>query len=110
MLLLYLIPNFSPVRKQETQALSDLLSEFLRDNNLEQPFLESKILEAWPTVLGPTVARYTGKMNITNGVLFVHVQSAPLRQELFNCRFQLVERLNAAVGATSVIKDIRLLG
>lgn len=98
------------MRKQDTQALSDLLTEFLKENNLEQHFLEDRILAAWPDVLGPTVSRYTGKMNIRNGVLFVHVQSAPLRQELFNCRYQLVAKLNEAVGATNVLKDIRLLG
>lgn len=98
------------MRFQDTQSITDLLSEFLKDNNLEQHFLEKKIIEAWPVVLGQTVARYTGKMNVNNGVLFVHVQSAPLRQELFNCRFQLVERLNKTVGAENVIKDIRLLG
>lgn len=88
--------------------------DFLRENNLEQQFLEGKIIEAWPTVLGPTVSRYTGEMNIRDGVLFVHIKSAPLRQELFNCRFQLVERLNTAIGvapgANSVLRDIRLLG
>lgn len=77
---------------------------------MEQPFLEHRILEAWPSVLGPTVGRYTGEMNIRDGVLFVHIKSAPLRQELFNCRHLLVEKLNAAIGATDVLKDIRLLG
>jgi len=98
------------MQQQQAHALSDLLVEFLRENNLEQPYLEGKIVEAWPTVLGPTVARYTGDLNVREGVLYVHIKSAPLRQELFNCRFQLVEKLNEAIGATSVLKDIRLLG
>lgn len=97
------------MRRQETQTITDLLVDFLRENNMEQPYLEGKILEAWPSVLGPTVARYTGEMQIRDGVLYVHVKSAPLRQELFQCRYQLVERLNAAVGASDVLKDIRLL-
>lgn len=98
------------MQQQQALPIADLLVDFLRENNLEQQFLEGKILEAWPTVLGPMVSRYTGEMNIREGVLFVHIKSAPLRQELFNCRYQLVERLNAAIGATSVLKDIRLLG
>lgn len=97
------------MRRQDTQSITDLISEFLKDNDLEQPFLEQRILEAWPDVLGTVVARHTGPMNIRDGVLFVHIKSAPLRQELFQCRFQLVEKLNAAVGATNVIRDIRLL-
>lgn len=98
------------MQPQSAQAISDLLVEFLRENNLEQPFLERKILEAWPDVLGPTVAGFTGEMNIRDGVLFVHIKSAPLRQELFNVRFQLIRKLNEAIGATDVLRDIRLLG
>ena len=72
--------------------------------------MERRIIAAWPEVLGPTVARYTGEIGIENGVLYVHIQSAPLRQELFNCRFQLVQKLQQAVGCDGVIQDIRLLG
>jgi len=43
-------------------------------------------------------------------VLYVHVRSSALRQELFNCRFQLVDKLQKAVGANGIIRDIRLLG
>lgn len=98
------------MRAQKTQAISDLLGEFLRENNLEQHYLEDKAVQLWPEVLGPTVARYTGKIAVKDGVLLVHIQSAPLRQELFQCRHTLLQKLNEAVGATDIIKDIRLLG
>ncbi len=91
-------------------AISDLLLDFLRENHLEQPYFEGRIIDAWPEVLGPMVARYTGEMNIRDGVLFVHIKSAPLRQELFNCRHQIIAKLNNAIGATNVLRDIRLLG
>ncbi|MCQ2335311.1 MAG: DUF721 domain-containing protein [Paludibacteraceae bacterium] len=94
----------------DPQSITDLLSSFIRDNHLEQPYLERRIIEAWPSVLGNAVVRFTGDMNIRDGVLFVHIKSAPLRQELFNNRHLIVERLNQAVGATHVLKDIRLLG
>ncbi|MBQ9339734.1 MAG: DUF721 domain-containing protein [Paludibacteraceae bacterium] len=97
------------MRRQDTQTITDLISEYLKDNNLEQGYLEQQILASWDTTLGPLIARYTGEKEIRGGVLYVHIKSAPLRQELFGCRYQLVEKLNAAVGATGVIKDIRLL-
>ncbi len=97
------------MQKQETQTITDLIYDFLRENNLEQGYYEQQILSCWDAVLGPTIARYTGKKEIKNGVLFVHIKSAPLRQELFQCRYQLVEKLNTSVGATNVIRDIRLL-
>lgn len=98
------------MRQSSAKSIGSVIAEILRENGLEGPLMERRIIAAWPEVLGPTVARYTGEMNIQNGVLFVHIQSAPLRQELFNCRFQLVKKLQEAVGCDGVIKDIRLLG
>lgn len=95
------------MRKSNTESIASVLTQFLREQGLEQPFLEHKLVAAWPKVLGETVARYTGKMEIKDGVLRVQILSAPLRQELFLCRFELVKRLNEAVGA-EVIADIRL--
>ena len=98
------------MQRSNIQSIGEVIVQMLRENGMERPLMEKRIVEAWPEVLGPTVARYTGDISIQNGVLYVHIQSAPLRQELFNCRFQLVEKLQKAVGADGVIKDIRLLG
>ena len=92
------------------QSIGSLIAEIFRENGLEKQLMERRIIAAWPEVLGPTVARYTGEISIKSGVLYVHIQSAPLRQELFNCRFQLVQKLQQAVGCDGVIQDIRLLG
>lgn len=96
------------MRRQNTQHISQVLQLFLRENGLEKPFLEHKLVELWPKVLGSMVQRYTRKVEINDGVLYAYITSAALRQELFLCRFQLVEKLNNEVGA-EIIKDIRLL-
>lgn len=96
------------MRRRNTETIAAVISQFLQEQGLEKPFLEHKLVEAWPRLLGPVVAKYTGTIEIKNGVLFVQIHSAALRQELFLCRFQLVSKLNAEVGA-EVITDIRLL-
>lgn len=98
------------MQHSNVQSLGSIIAEVLRDSGLEKPLMERRIIAAWPEVLGPTIARYTGKIEIRDGVLYVHIKSAPLRQELFNCRFNLVDKLQKAVGCDGVIKDIRLLG
>ncbi len=96
------------MRRTNTESIGAVITQLLREQGLEKPLLEHKVLQAWPRLLGAAVARYTGKMEVKNGVLYVHIQSAPLRSELFLCRQQLVEKLNAEVGA-EIITDIRLL-
>ena len=98
------------MQRSNSQSVGAIIAEILRENGLEKPLMEQRIVSSWNTVLGPTVARYTGEISIQNGVLYVHIKSAPLRQELFNCRFQLVDKLQKAVGCEGVINDIRLLG
>ena len=51
------------------------------------------------------IASYTSQLYIKNETLYVHLTSAPLRQELMMGRELLVRNLNKHVGAT-VIRNI----
>lgn len=93
----------------KARSIGELLADFIHGSALEQPLLERKVVEVWPEVLGPTVAQLTGDIGVKNGVLYVRVRSAALKQQLFDIRHDLVRRLNEAAGA-NVLKDIRLLG
>jgi len=88
-------------------AITDLVVQYLREQGLEQTILGDKIIALWPIVMGEQVARLTGKMEIKDEVLHIQIRSAALRQQLFECRTELIQRLNDAVGA-QVIKEIRL--
>jgi len=88
-------------------SITELLAQYLRDQGLEQTILGDELIKKWPEVMGEQVARLTGKMEIKDQVLHVQIRSAALRQQLFECRSALIQKLNDAVGA-SVIKDIRL--
>ncbi|MCR5533509.1 MAG: DUF721 domain-containing protein [Paludibacteraceae bacterium] len=89
--------------------LGDALVACLRENGLEQSVLEVQIEELWPQVMGSTVAGLTRSVEVKNGLLYVHVSSAALKTQLFENRFELVRKLNEAVGAQA-IKDCRILG
>ena len=93
----------------KARAIGELLADFIHGSELEQPLLERKVLTLWPELLGPTIAQMTGEIQVKNGVLLVHIHSAALKAQLFEVRYELVRKLNAAVGA-NVLKDIRLLG
>lgn len=97
------------MRRQKTEQVGAVIAQFLREVGLEKPFLEHKVIEAWPRLMGSLVQKYTGKIEIKDGVLFVQIKSAALRQELFIARNQLVKKMNDEVGA-QIINEIRLLG
>lgn len=97
------------MQKHRAQSIGDIIAEYLHGSVLETPLLERRVMELWPQVLGPSVAQLTGTMEVKNGVLFVHIRSAALRAQLFECRHEVVRKLNDAARA-HVLKDIRLLG
>ena len=90
------------------QPIGEVLVDYLRENNLEQPLLERRLVAMWDEIMGPAVARLTRDVEIKDGVLKVKISSAALRSQLFECRFELIRKLNQIVGS-EVIRDVRLL-
>ena len=89
------------------KSISELVRASCREEGLETPLNEYRLIKAWSQVLGETVRHYTGDMYIRNQVLYVHVTSSVLRQELMMNRKIIVRRLNEHVRA-QVITDIVL--
>lgn len=92
-----------------TVGLGDAIVAYLRESGLEKSVLEVQVEEAWPQVMGDVVTRLTRSVEVKEGVLYVRVNSAALKTQLFENRFELVRKLNEAVGAEA-IKDCRILG
>lgn len=92
-----------------TLSITDALVEYLRESGLEQSVLDVQIEEIWPQVMGGTISKLTRSIEVKDGMLIVHVNSAALKAQLFENRFELVRKLNEAVGAPA-IKDCRILG
>ena len=90
-------------------SISEALVDFLRESGLEQSVLDVQIEEVWPKVMGETVKRLTRSIEVRDGVLYVRVNSAALKTQLFENRFELISKLNEAVGAPA-LRDCRILG
>lgn len=93
-------------RKRE-KSLRDILAVCLRENGLETPMLQARVIEAWEQVVGAFVARYTEEKFIRNQTLYVKISSPALRSDLSMMRTTLVEKLNAEAGS-HVIADIKI--
>ena len=92
--------------KRDVLPIRDLILRNLREQGLETPLLQKRLVEAWPTIAGPLIARYTLNSYIQNQTLVVHLSSPALRAELSMRRKEFVTRLNEYVG-NQVIADIR---
>lgn len=90
------------MKRREVEPVGQLIKRFLRQNGLETPLNELRLIQAWPEVIGPAMAAYTTNLYIKNQVLYVHFTSSVLRQELMMGRDLLVQNLNKRVGATVI--------
>lgn len=92
-------------RRQEEQV-GDVIRQFMRQEGIETPYNEFRVVQAWPEVVGPAVERFTGKVYVKDGVLYVQLTSSVLRHELFLGRQRLAQRLNDHVGAQVITKIV----
>ena len=95
------------MKRGETKSIAELVRVMCREEGLETPLNEYRLINAWSQVLGQAVQSYTKDLKIYNQVLFVTLTSSVLRQELLMNRKALVRKLNDHVKA-QVITDIVL--
>ncbi|MBR5350679.1 MAG: DUF721 domain-containing protein [Prevotella sp.] len=92
--------------KRNMVPLSEVLQRFLRENGLETPLQQKRLIDSWEKIAGKAVARYTQEKFIRNQTLFVKISNPALRADLSMMREELINRLNQEVGSR-LITEIR---
>lgn len=93
------------MRKKNTELLSEVIRQVLKEQHLDKPLYEKRLIDAWPLVLGNNIVQYTSDLIIKNKVLYVSLTSSVLRHDLFLSREEIKKSLNKQAGA-EVIVDI----
>ncbi len=93
------------MRRRNTEKLSDILGQVLKQNHLDEKLYESRVLKSWSVVLGENVMNYTSNLYFSKKRLYVTLTSSVLRQELFLTREEIRNSLNNYVGFP-VVKEI----
>lgn len=94
--------------KKHPEQIKALVQSIIRQNGLETPLMEKRILDSWDEVAGSIIARYTTEKFIRNQTLFVRIQNPALRSELSMMKTDLINKLNWKVGAR-IVYEIRLI-
>ncbi len=96
------------MKRNKAEQVGDVVRMLLRQQGLEGPLNEYRLIQSWTDVLGKPIERYTRDLYIRGQTLYVRLSSSVLKNELMMQRSMLVQKLNAAVGA-QVITDIRFV-
>lgn len=93
------------MRKTNEQTLKDALEALFKAYGLDVRMAEKKLLNSWPAICGPMIARYTKNIYINNKKLYLHIDNAVVREELIFSRDKLREKLNNEAGS-ELIEEI----
>ena len=94
------------MKRNDAEQIGEMIRKFFRQNALEAPLNEYRLIQAWKDVVGPAITKYTSNLYIKNQILYVHLTSSVLRQELMMGRDLLVKNLNKQVGAQVIVNII----
>ena len=94
-------------RAGKITSLGDVLSQLVKDLGFEKKFEEIQVIAQWPDVVGREIASHTHAVSCEGGKLFVEVDSASWRQELFYMKADILKRLNHSAGQ-KIVQDIIL--
>jgi hypothetical protein len=90
------------MRKSNDQTMKEAVESMLKAFRLDGKMQQLKLIASWEKVMGPAVARRTVEIKFIGKTLFITLNSAALRQELFQERERLVKLLNEENGGEVV--------
>ena len=77
------------------EKITTVLSEYFSGNKrLKNGFINSEIQKIWKDKMPSSVNMYTKKMQFSYGKLYLYIESAALKHELFSSRDKIKHLLN----------------
>ena len=95
------------MRKTQTQKLSDIVMEYLKNNQLDQKIKESNVKKYWENLMGKLIAEKTNNIYIKNRTLFISLNSSILRNDLIMMRSRIIKLMNEQMGG-DYIEDVKI--
>jgi hypothetical protein len=90
------------MRRSNVQNISDVVGELLKELHIDQKLKEIRLINSWEEVLGKNVARATSNIYVKNRILFVHLKSSVVRNELMMLKTGIIKALNDKAGETLI--------
>ena len=95
------------MRRSKGQPVGEVIKELLKNYDITSKFNEVHVITLWDKLMGPSVTKYTVKIEVEKRILFVKLSNAALKQELSYARQKIKKMLNDEVGE-DVLLDVRI--
>ena len=95
------------MRRSKTISLAEAVNDYISEMKLGGKLSEIAVINSWEEIVGKAISSRTTKFFIKDHILYVHLNSSVVRNELVMLREALRQQLNKKAGS-EVIKDIVL--
>ncbi|BDD07936.1 hypothetical protein FUAX_03680 [Fulvitalea axinellae] len=95
----------SEPRKNDVVGIRESVEGMLQAFKLKKRFDETMLVSSWEELMGRTIAAKTSELAVRNGVLFVRITSAPLKQELNYRKADVLDRFREEYGH-DIVTDV----
>jgi predicted nucleic acid-binding Zn ribbon protein len=95
------------MRRSKTISIGEAIQDYIKEMNLGPKLKELSLIDSWEDMVGKAISTRTSKVYIKDKILYVHLKSSIVRNELIMIREALREKLNNQAGE-EVIKEIIL--
>jgi predicted nucleic acid-binding Zn ribbon protein len=95
-----------PKRQGENTSLGDVLKEFIRANRLQTGLDKVTVQEAWHSVMGEAISKYTTSVKLDRETLHVNLSSSVLREELSYGKEKIIKMVNEELGRDLIKKIV----
>lgn len=96
------------MRKPNDITLKDAITKMLNTYRLRGKFDETGVVTFWPELMGTAVANRTTQIYVSQGKLFVRIESSVIKNELLMVRTGIIDKLNERAGS-KVISELIFL-
>lgn len=96
------------MRKPNDISLKDAITKMLSVYRLRGKYDETGVVAHWPELMGTAIANRTTQIYVSQGKLFVRIESSVIKNELLMVRTGIIDKLNERAGS-KVITEIVFL-
>ena len=84
--------------------MSDALKNFIDANRLQKGLDKVSIEDAWHSVMGNAISKYTTAIKLDREILYVQLSSSVLREELSYGKTKIIDMINLEMGKQIITK------
>ena len=90
------------------EQLKKVLEKTIEKSGFKNAILQESAVSIWPYVVGKNISKISKAIRVDKGVLFIKVESATWKQELYMQKNEIINKINKKIGSKA-IKEIRLV-